>query len=221
MLRLFDIILSLAAIVVLSPLFLVVIILLRITGEGEIFYLQSRRGINDEEFKILKFVTMLKDSPNIGTGTLTVKSDPRILPFGLFLRKTKINELPQLFNILLGQMSLIGPRPQTEQSLEGLDAYSRALILSVLPGLSGIGSIIFRNEESLLEAESALELYRTSVTPYKAKLEKWFVENQSVTTYFKLIGLTVFAVARPVTSLPWRVFPTLPALPQELRDFIW
>jgi lipopolysaccharide/colanic/teichoic acid biosynthesis glycosyltransferase len=219
MLRLLDIILSFVAIVVLSPLFLVVAILLRITGEGEVFYLQSRRGKNDEEFKIFKFATMLKDSPNIGTGTLTVKSDPRILPFGLFLRKSKINELPQLFNILLGQMSVIGPRPQTEQSLEGLDAYSRSLILSALPGLSGIGSIVFCNEESVLEAESALEVYRNSVTPYKAELEKWFIENQSVATYFKLIGLTVFVIARPETTIPWRIFRTLPALPQELRGF--
>lgn len=217
MLRLLDIFFSFVAIVILSPLFLVIAVLLRFTGEGEIFYLQSRRGKNDEEFQIFKFATMLKDSPNIGTGTLTVKADPRILPFGAFLRKSKINELPQLFNILIGQMSVIGPRPQTEQSLEGLDALSRAAMLSVRPGLSGIGSIVFRNEEAVLEAESALELYRNSVTPYKAELEKWFIENQNVATYFKLIGLTIFVIVRPETNIPWQLFPTLPALPKELE----
>ena len=110
--RLFDIIFSGIALVLLSPLLLPLMFILRVTGEGEIFFPQSRVGRGGKHFKLYKFATMLKDSPNMGTGTVTVKNDPRILPIGGFLRKTKVNELPQLINIFNGDMSVIGPRPQ-------------------------------------------------------------------------------------------------------------
>ena len=93
--RFFDILLSLIAVLVLSPLFLVVMVFLKLSGEGEIFYFQSRVGKNGIKFKLFKFATMLKNSENIGTGTITVSNDPRVLPFGKFLRRTKINELPR------------------------------------------------------------------------------------------------------------------------------
>ena len=99
------------ALVLLSPLLLPLMFILRVTGEGEIFFPQSRVGRGGKDFKLYKFATMLKDSPNMGTGTVTVKNDPRVLPMGGFLRKTKINELPQLINIFNGDMSVIGPRP--------------------------------------------------------------------------------------------------------------
>ena len=109
--RLLDILLSGIAILILSPLFLLIILILSITGEREIFFKQDRIGINKTNFGLLKFVTMLKNSENTGAGTVTLKNDYRVLPFGKFLRKTKLNELPQLFNILKGDMSVIGPRP--------------------------------------------------------------------------------------------------------------
>ncbi len=105
LIRFFDILFSGIALVVLSPLLIPIMIVLKVTGEGEIFYLQKRIGKDGKPFKIIKFATMLKNSPNIGTTTVTVKDDPRVLPFGKFLRKTKINELPQLINILKGDMS--------------------------------------------------------------------------------------------------------------------
>ena len=111
--RFFDILFSGIAILILSPLFIVVILILRFTGEGEIFFLQDRIGKGGNKFKLFKFVTMIKNSPDMGTGTITIKNDPRILPFGKFLRKTKINELPQLLNIFFGDMCIIGPRPLT------------------------------------------------------------------------------------------------------------
>ena len=111
--RFFDILLSSLAISFFSIILLPVIIILRLTGEGEIFYLQKRIGKNNKEFYLLKFATMLKNSSKMQNGTVTIKNDPRVLPFGKFLRKSKINELPQLFNILKGDMSIIGPRPQT------------------------------------------------------------------------------------------------------------
>ena len=114
--RFFDIIFSGFLLLILLPLFLVVIIILRFTGEKEIFFLQERVGMNRKIFNLYKFATMLKNSPNIGTGTLTIKDDARVLPVGVFLRKSKINELPQLLNIFFGDMSFIGPRPLTQQT---------------------------------------------------------------------------------------------------------
>ena len=106
--RFLDIILSSIAIIILSPLLVPVMIILKLTGEGHIFYHQKRIGKNGELFNLYKFATMFKDSPNMTGGNITAKDDPRILPFGKFLRKHKINELPQIINVLLGDMSLIG-----------------------------------------------------------------------------------------------------------------
>ena len=107
--RFFDIFFSGLALLVLSPLLVPIVLILRFSGEGEIFFLQERIGKGGQVFKLFKFATMLKDSPNIGTGTVTMKGDPRVLPVGKFLRKTKINELPQLLNIFFGDTSVIGP----------------------------------------------------------------------------------------------------------------
>ena len=118
MTRLLDIFFSSLAIFIFSPILICIVIILRFTGEGEVFFLQDRVGKDKKNFTLFKFATMLKDSENIGTGTITLHNDPRILPFGSFLRKTKLNELPQLFNILNGTMSVIGPRPQTKRCYE-------------------------------------------------------------------------------------------------------
>ena len=141
--RLFDILLSGTAIFLLAPLLLFVTILLRFTGEGEVLFAQNRIGKAGTKIRILKFATMLKDSPKLGTGTVTLKHDPRVLPIGRILRKTKINELPQLFNILKGDMSIIGPRPQTPRCFEAFPKRSREVIVSVRQCLSGVGSIFF------------------------------------------------------------------------------
>ena len=141
--RFFDIIFSGIALTLLSPFFLPLMFILRITGEGEVFFSQNRVGLGGKNFKLYKFATMLKDSPQMGTGTVTVKNDPRILPLGGFLRKTKINELPQLINIFNGNMSIIGPRPQTRRCFDAYPLSSQNEIIKVRPGLSGIGSIVF------------------------------------------------------------------------------
>ena len=176
--RFIDICLSLSAIMVLSPILLVVIFVLRLTGEKEIFYLQDRVGFKNATFKIIKFATMLKDSPNIGNGDVTLRNDPRVTRFGKFLRQTKINELPQLFNILKGDMSIIGPRPQTPRCFEAFPKRSREVIVSVRPGLSGVGSIFFRNEEFMMhDAANADDMYDNIVMPFKGQLEEWYVQN--------------------------------------------
>ena len=221
MTRFFDILFSGLALLVLSPLLIPIMIALKLTGEGEIFYVQQRVGKDGKMFGLLKFATMLKDSPNIGTGTITVKNDPRVLPFGKFLRKTKINELPQLINILKGDMSIIGPRPQDERCFVVFDKHDQENIKKVRPGLSGIGSIIFRDEESLLDGQESLKakeaFYDNIISPYKGKVESWYVEHQSIGLYFKLIYLTIVVVLFPKYVIPFhKLFDDFPEPPKEL-----
>lgn len=198
MIRLMDLIFSGLAILALSPALLVVIAILKVTGEGEVFFSQKRVGVHKEPFRLLKFATMLKNSESMGAGTVTVKNDPRVLPFGKFLRKTKINELPQLFNIFLGDMSVIGPRPLHDKQFSFYTTEQQNVIASVRPGLSGVGSIIFRDEETLLQASDDPDAtYRTMISPRKAALETWFVENRGLGLYFRLILLTIIAVVFP------------------------
>jgi len=211
MFRFFDLLLSSSALVFLSPLFVPIMLILRLTGEGEVFYLQERVGKGGRTFHLFKFATMLKNSPSIGTGTITIIDDPRILPFGKFLRKTKINELPQLLNVLYGDMSLIGPRPLTEETFSAYPPESKIQIQLVRPGLSGIGSIIFRNEEELLSnSKDAKGLYFKEIAPFKGQLESWFVKNYSIKIYFLLILLTIVVVIFPRTNIVWKIFPSLP-----------
>jgi lipopolysaccharide/colanic/teichoic acid biosynthesis glycosyltransferase len=118
MTRIFDIVLSFIALIVFLPFGLILAVLLRFTGEGEVFYIQERVGKGGRCFGLLKFATMLKNSPSIGAGDVTVKNDLRVLPVGHFLRKTKLNEVPQLINIIVGDMSVVGPRPQTLKNFD-------------------------------------------------------------------------------------------------------
>lgn len=215
--RILDIILSVTALLVLSPLLVPIAVLLLLTGEHEVFYFQERVGRGGRPFKLFKFATMLKNSPNIGTGTITLKNDPRILPMGRFLRKTKINELPQLLNILFGDMSVVGPRPQTRRCFDAFPEASKRAIMSVRPGLSGIGSIVFRDEEELMhEHADPAAFYDQVIAPYKGQLEEWYVAHQGVGTYLKVIGLTLWVVLSPNSQIVWRVFPDLPKKPASL-----
>lgn len=210
--RFFDIIFSGLALVVLSPFLIPIAIALRVSGEGEIFYVQQRIGKDGELFGLMKFATMLKDSPNMAMGTVTVKNDPRVLPFGGFLRKTKINELPQLLNIFLGDMSVIGPRPQTERCFLAFPQSSQDAIVHVKPGLSGIGSIVFRDEESILDNPEIdrLKFYDEVIAPYKGELEQWYVKHHNLYTYFMLIGLTVWVVLFSDSKVYNVIFKDLP-----------
>lgn len=217
--RFFDILFSVIAMLLLFPLLVPVIIILKLTGEGEVFFLQERIGQGGEKFKLYKFATMLKNSPNIGTGTVTMRGDPRILPVGTFLRKTKINELPQLLNIFFGDMSIIGPRPLTAQTFGAYSESAQSFIAQVRPGLSGIGSIIFRDEEEIMHgATASINFYASVIVPYKGKLEEWFVLNKSLNIYFMAILVTAWTVLIPNTKIAWRVFKNLPEPPTELKQ---
>lgn len=216
--RFFDITLSALALLVLSPLLLPVALALRLTGEGEVFFIQQRVGRGGRMFGLYKFATMLKDSPNIGTGTVTVKGDPRVLPLGRWLRRTKINELPQLLNIFIGDMSIIGPRPQTRRCFDAFPLSSQDQIIKVRPGLSGIGSIVFRDEEDLMHASAEPErFYDEVIMPYKGRLEEWYVAHQGLHTYLASIIATAWVVVFPKSEVVWKLFAGLPVPPVGLR----
>jgi len=161
---------------------------------------------------------MLKDGPAIGAGTVTVKNDPHILPFGKILRKAKINELPQLVNVAKGEMSIIGPRPQDQRCFDAFRKEDKAEILKVRPGLSGIGAVYFRDEENLLTnpQRDIIHFYDNVISPYKGQLEAWWVRNQSLTNYFLLIALTLWVIVFPKSMILLRLRKDLPPPPQEL-----
>ena len=210
--RLLDLMASSIVILLLLPLFFPIIIILRCTGEGEIFYFQTRVGLNGKDFKIFKFATMLKNSESTGSGIYTAKNDTRILPFGNFLRKSKINELPQIINIFKGDISIVGPRPLIRRTFNLYDIADQEIICSIKPGLTGIGSIVFRNEEEILaRANGDLEVYyKNHITPYKAELEKWYQENRSFLCDIKIIILTAWVIIFKKSQLPWKLFRNLP-----------
>ena len=222
MIRFFDLIISSISLVFLSPLFILISFALKLTGEGEVFYVQKRRGISGKTFSLYKFATMLKNSPNIGTGTLTIKNDSRILPLGKFLRKSKINELPQLLNIFLGEMSLVGPRPLTYENFNLYSKEIKKIIISQKPGLTGIGSIVFRDEESLLLSNNKpLSYYKNIISPYKGNLEVWYVKNKSLFIYFSIIIVTILVTLWPRSKFYWRLYKNLPRPPRELQKLLF
>lgn len=210
--RALDIMFSLVALVILSPLLIPVVIVLRFTGEGYVFYRQERVGKGGRLFGLYKFATMLRDSPSLPGGLLTQKGDARILPFGRILRASKINEIPQLLNVLRGDMSLIGPRPQAKSHFDVFPEHVREEIIKVRPGLSGIGSIMFRDEDLILAQchRDEHEFYAQDIAPYKGKLEIWYIRHHSVMLDLLLIGLTIGVVLFPRMRLPRKLRRELP-----------
>jgi len=212
--RIIDVLLSVLALLALLPLFIPIVIILLLTGEHKVFYLQTRVGYKNKDFKIIKFATMLSNSANMGSGSLTLKNDPRVLPFGSFLRKSKINELPQILNIIIGDLSIVGPRPQMQVDFEKYSDDVQVKIYNVRPGLTGIGSIVFRDEESLIsvasENENPHDFYKRVIAPYKGELEIWYHSNRSIFLDFQLIFITAWAIVFPETRLYEKWFKDLP-----------
>lgn len=216
--RIRDVVVAMVAISILSPLFIFVGIVLLLTGEGEVFYKQPRVGKNRQVFKIFKFATMLKDSPNMGAGTLTMRNDPRVLPFGKLLRKTKVNELPQLLNILVGNMSLVGPRPLVPSGDSLYSEEEARIIRSVTPGLTGLGSLMLRDEEKYYAyREDAAAVYADVIAPYKASLELWYVRNKTFLLDTKIIFATALTIFFPRLAMD-RFFPLAPGFPEGLKN---
>ena len=210
--RFFDILFSLIALVISLPVFIPIIILLLLTGDHEVFYKQQRVGYKNKLFGIYKFATMLKNSPNMGLKDVTVRKDPRITAVGRFLRQSKLNELPQLLNILLGDMSFVGPRPLMKSGFERYSPELQAKVYDVPPGLTGIGSLVFRDEE-LIVTKSNLpphDTYKQLIAPHKGALELWYQAHQNFGTDFMIMFLTGWYVFSPKSNLVYKIFPSLP-----------
>lgn len=217
--RLMDIIISGIALIALFLLFPPIALLLKLTGEGEVFYIQKRVGRQGNEFGLIKFATMLKDSPNLPGGDITVADDPRLLPMGRFLRKTKINELPQVWNVFVGDMSLVGPRPLTARNFELYPKSVQDELKEIKPGLTGVGSIFFRDEEKIIckSRKDTIDCYREDIAPYKGELELWYKENRSFMLDIKLMFLTAWVILFPGSNLYEKFLKGLPEPPLALR----
>lgn len=210
--RIFDFSVSLILIVLLSPLFIILILALIIFNKADIFYFQKRIGLQRKTFNIIKFSSMLRDSVNMAGGAVTVRNDPRVTKIGKILRITKLNELPQLFNVLIGDMSFVGPRPIMEQGYSMYSEEAKTALFETKPGITGISSVVFRDEEILatncgMDPKSFFIKY---VLPYKSRLELWYFNNKSFRIDFMLLILTAIKIFFPGSKIEFKIFPTLP-----------
>ena len=190
--RTFDLISSLAALITLSPLLILISILIKIDSKGKAFYTQKRVGKNGTRFNLLKFRTMKPDSDS--KGLLTIGNDSRITAIGHFLRRTKLDELPQLINIIRGEMSVVGPRPETPNFVE-LYNEEQQKVLNVKPGLTDYASLNFINESEILaEHEDPEKAYVEIIMPKKLSLNLAYIKDQSFGLDIKIIFRTIFRI---------------------------
>ena len=212
--RVFDIVTATIAFLLLSPILIPSCIILLFTGEREVFYKQKRVGYKNKFFDIWKFATMLKNSPNIGTGEITLRNDPRVTGFGKLLRITKVNELPQIINVFKGDMSIVGPRPLMDVSVKLYPEEIRNKIYNSKPGMTGIGSLIFRDEEKMISDAADPKAMYATIYPYKGALEMWYQKHASLYTDIMIIFLTAWSIIFPKNNLVNKIFKDLPQ-----RDF--
>lgn len=195
MIRFFDFILSLVGLVVLAPIFIVLAIWIKIDSKGPVFYKQVRVGRNGIDFGLFKFRSMVVDADKKGLITVGGR-DPRITRSGYFIRKYKLDELPQLINVLLGDMSLVGPRPEVRKYVE-LYTDEQQRVLSVKPGITDYASIEYMDENEILGKSSDPEkTYIEEIMPEKIKYNMKYINNKSLFEYFKIILLTVLKIVR-------------------------
>jgi len=190
-----DIIVSLISIILLLPIFVVIAILIKLDTKGPIFYIQQRVGRDFKKFGLYKFRTMVANADKIGP-LVTKDRDPRITRVGYYLRKWKLDELPQFFNVLKGDMSLVGPRPEVERYIDLFrDEYK--VILSIKPGITDYATIHFRDEEDIIaQFEDVEKGYTEIVLPKKIELYKKYIEEISLMTDIKILFLTFLKVLR-------------------------
>jgi diguanylate cyclase (GGDEF)-like protein len=192
--RIMDIFVSLVGLVLLSPLFLLVAIAIKRSSPGPVFYWGARMGMNGKLFRILKFRTMYERKESYDGPKVTAENDPRVFPLGRVLRQTKINELPQLWNVLIGDMSMVGPRPEDPDIVEAWPEEVRKEILSAKPGITSPASVVYRNEEDLLQSSSLMDTYLWDILPTKLRLDQIYVRNRSVLTDLDVIFWTAVAL---------------------------
>ena len=194
--RIFDLFFSFLGVLFLAPLFLLISILIKLDSPGPVFFRQERVGRFGKIFRILKFRTMCLDAEAKGH-QITVGADPRITKFGHLLRKIKIDELPQLFNVIVGDMSLVGPRPEVPRYVDLYPAMLRELVLSVPPGITDYASVEFRDESTILGlAVDPEKAYIEEVLPVKLHHYQRYIAERSLWVDLKLIMNTVKAIIK-------------------------
>lgn len=213
--RTIDVLVALFVLLVSLPLIVILLFLLKFTGDGEVFFLQERIGYKNRKFFIWKFATMSRNADKIGSGEFTVKNDPRLIPMGKFLRKSKLNELPQIFNILKGDMTLVGPRPFIPTAFSRYSKEVQRKVYNVKPGITGIGSVIFRDEEVLVSKCTDFQKLYKNINRHKGKLEMWYQENMSLKTDFLIIFLTAYSIVHPKQRLTYKIFKNLPSVEEN------
>ncbi len=210
--RALDLVVSVIALAFLALPFALIILVLRFTGEGKVWYLQERVGYQGKRFRVYKFVTMRENSEYTGTKDITLRNDPRVLPVGRLLRKAKLNELPQIINVLKGDMSLVGWRPLMPASFAYYPEHVQERIIDLKPGLTGLGSIVFRDEEAIVARSDKppQQVYRNHIAPYKGELELWYQEHQGFGLDLKILVATAWAVLFPHDQRHLEWFPGKP-----------
>lgn len=191
--RLIDFIVSLIGLLLLFPFFVLIGLVIKADSPGPVFYLQDRVGLRGRLFKLIKFRSMSTDADKF-TAITVGKRDPRITKAGYFLRKYKLDELPQLMNVLKGEMSLVGPRPELEKFVRQYDQEQRKVI-SIKPGITDYASIQFRNENQLLEGKpDPVDFYIREIMPVKLKLNLQYLQEQSFWVDLKILFKTVYLI---------------------------
>ena len=210
--RFSDIIFSIFGIIITGPIMLFTIIILYLTGEKKPVFNQLRVGKNKQLFRLYKLRTMNSNGA-INSGPITLYNDDRITFFGKFLRWSKIDEFPQFFNVLNGDLSFVGPRPLMHETFYKYKKTTQKKIASIRPGITGAGSVIFRNESFILKTvsqEKQESFYIQNILPYKGQLEEWYIENNSFIMDLKLLIFSVLVIVYSGTKKLNTFFKEIP-----------
>ena len=216
--RLLETIVSVALLILVSPVLVVVALIVWRSSPGPLFYRQKRVGRDGKIFDIMKFRTMCVGADQYGP-SVTSCDDSRITPVGRFLRNSKLDELPQLFNVVNGTMSLVGPRPQVPRFVDHFEPEKRDVVLSVRPGVTGLTALCFRNEERLLSNISDRETYYIErILPVKLELDAWYVQHRSLAKDLYIFSAT--AILLLVPPVRRRLAPHRPVREEEMAGKI-